>query len=371
VSFVAGSERVAGAGVTVVHLLATAEPAGTGHVRIVQGLGAGLDRERFRVVAVFVKGDGPLAAELMRDGVPSTVLSAGAGEPGLGAVIELWRLLRHLRPDIVHRHVGGPKLHALVRRTTNARVIAHLHGTVSETDDLNPAQYVSRGADCVIATSHAVAAQAPGPCHVIYPGVRAPAGETTLRPAHGGEIPVIGVASRLEPVKGISHLIRALAKLQATVGPVRLEIAGDGSQREALLAEARRQGVADGVVMLGWRADLAADLARWRVFAQPSLSEGFGIAALEAMAAGLPVVATRVGGVPELVEDGRTGWLVAPADPPALAARIGELLSDRNAAQAMGDAGRQRALRDFSESSMVQATQEVYERVLASRPARG
>ena len=105
-------------------------------------------------------------------------------------------------------------------------------------------------------------------------------------------------------------------------------------------------------------------MAGWDVFVQPSLDEGFPIATLEAMAAGLPVVASAVGGLLELVQDGETGWLVAAASPGELATRLRELISDERRREAMGIAGRQRALRDFSIAKMVEQTVAVYDGLL-------
>jgi glycosyltransferase involved in cell wall biosynthesis len=119
------------------------------------------------------------------------------------------------------------------------------------------------------------------------------------------------------------------------------------------------------VEFLGWRDDVEALLHRWDVFVMPSLEEGFGIAALEAMAAGLPVVATAVGGIPELVKDGETGWLVPPADPQALAGRLRSLLRDSGLRQAMGIAGHSRAQDHFSMDRMVENVSKIYDGILS------
>jgi glycosyltransferase involved in cell wall biosynthesis len=167
-------------------------------------------------------------------------------------------------------------------------------------------------------------------------------------------------------MKGIVYLIRAFAHLRTEFPQLRLEIAGLGSEQAVLEREVRTLGVQDGVTFLGWRADLAPVLAGWDIYVQPSVVEPFGLAALEAMAAGLPVVATTAGGLTELVEDGRTGWLVSAGNPQGLAGRIRELLLDPMQRRAMGEAGHVRARERFSSDRMAAEISEIYESLLAA-----
>jgi glycosyltransferase involved in cell wall biosynthesis len=248
-------------------------------------------------------------------------------------------------------------------------MVVHLHGRVVESKGPHPIPVRIPGADVVIATSRAVAdwAVGVGP-HVIYPGVEVPDDEgrgTGIAPVSTAR--VIGTAGRLVPIKGIVYLIRAFASLRVEMPGLRLEIAGSGPERTAIENESQLHGLTDCVTFLDWQAELAPVFAGWDVFALPSLEEGFGIAALEAMAAGLPVVATAVGGVPELVEDGRTGWLVPPANPDALADRLRDLLLDPEKRRAMGAAGQARARESFSVERMVTAISEIYEQLLEAR----
>jgi len=175
---------------------------------------------------------------------------------------------------------------------------------------------------------------------------------------------VLGTAGRLVPLKGIIYLIRALAVLHKDSPGVRLEIAGSGPERSALEHEIHLQRLEDRVSFLGWQAELERLMATWDIYVQPSLGEPFGIAALEAMAAGLPVVATAAGGLPELVEDGRTGWLVPPCDPVALADRIRVLLLNPDQQRSMGSAGRKRAREAFSVDRMVNEISSIYDELL-------
>jgi glycosyltransferase involved in cell wall biosynthesis len=235
---------------------------------------------------------------------------------------------------------------------------------------------LARGADATIATSRAVAARVPWAYPtVIYPAVDPwphpgpnpspasplPLGEGRVRasPGQSEEAPIVGTAARLVPIKGLDVLVRAVA----TLPNARLEIAGDGPERARLERLARELGTADRITFLGWQDDLAECFARWTLASVASRDEGFGIAALEAMAAGLPVVASRVGGIPELVEHERSGLLVPPGDIAALANALGELTADPQRAAAMGAAARERAAA-FRPERLVAAVAAVYERLL-------
>jgi glycosyltransferase involved in cell wall biosynthesis len=215
-------------------------------------------------------------------------------------------------------------------------------------------------ADRVVALSQAVAVNVAGVNpHVVYHGIRIP--EQASQRRNSGRSMVLGVASRLVPVKGIVYLIRALAFLRNEFPDVRLEIAGAGSDENLLRREAHALGVDGAVVFAGWQPDVWPWLARWDIFVQPSLVEGFGMAALEAMAAGLPVVGTSVGGLPELIEDGWTGFLVPPANAMALAGRLRDLLLDPDRRRAMGAAGQARVRQRFSAERMTAELAGIYD----------
>lgn len=140
-------------------------------------------------------------------------------------------------------------------------------------------------------------------------------------------------------------------------------LVGDGPWRPTLEHQARMLGVTEFVHFAGVRNDIPALLAASDLFCLPSRTEGLGIAAIEAMASGLPVVASRVGGLPEVVEDGVTGLLVPPDDTAALAEALVRILEDRHRAAQMGDAGRTRAKQHFDSRAMIAATYAVYAEV--------
>jgi len=350
----------------VLHLLGTARPEGTGIARIVSGLAGGLDPARYRLHAWFLGDEGPLVDELRRAGASVRVVNwqRGARDP-VGAARFL-HALRGQKFAIIHQHFGGRSVRWIGRRATRATLITHLHGGAPESRSWHRRCRVGHGRDVIIANSRAVASRMVGASPVvIYPGVDT--GD------HGGAAPpvttrprstVVGTACRLVPAKGVRSLVQALATLRREAPDVRLEIAGSGPDQAAIEHEIQSLGLADRVRMLGWRSDVASLMSKWDVYVQPSLDEGFGIAVLEAMAVGLPVIATAAGGLPELVEQGRTGWLVAPGDSDALAERLRALVLDSERRRAMGAAGKARARDSFSSDQMVSEIARLYDNLV-------
>jgi glycosyltransferase involved in cell wall biosynthesis len=174
---------------------------------------------------------------------------------------------------------------------------------------------------------------------------------------------LVVAVGNLYPVKDHATLVRALARLPHA----RVAIAGRGDEEARLRALATELGVADRLHLLGLRDDVDTVLAAADVFVQPSLSEGLPLAVLEAMAAGLPVVATRVGGVAEAVRDGETGYLVPSADPPALADALAKVLGSEDRGAAFGARGRMRAEQEFSIGVMAERYRNLYLRRLPSQ----
>jgi len=178
------------------------------------------------------------------------------------------------------------------------------------------------------------------------------------------EVINVGCLAVLEERKGIDFLLQAAARLQSQGVRLNWLIGGDGSQRGALASKARALGLDERVNFLGFVSKPEDFLARIDIFVMPSLFEGLGVAALEAMAAGKPVVATRVGGLAESVLDGRTGILVAPRDSSGLADAIARLAGDPPLAQRMGFQGRQRVLEKFTLTQMAAQNEAYYYELL-------
>jgi glycosyltransferase involved in cell wall biosynthesis len=182
---------------------------------------------------------------------------------------------------------------------------------------------------------------------------------------------IVGVVARLEPEKGHPTLLEAWPAVIRSVPDVYLLIVGEGSRRDALEAQARELRIAHRVVFTGRRDDVPAVTAALDVAVLPSYREAQGLTILEAMALSRPVVASNVGGIPEMIEDGVTGLLVPPHDPAALAAAIVRLLTDHPFADTLGRAGHDLVHERFCIELMVAAVEDIYEEgARAVRPSR-
>lgn len=302
----------------------------------------------------------------------------------LRALGGVWRAIRRVRPDIVHTHTSKAGfIGRLAARLAGVRRIVHtphghiFHGYFTGASTrlfVAMERLATRFTERITVLTDAEAAQhlalgigRPEQFVTIPSGVdlaeaRARAADAPrVRRALGieGDALLMGTVSRLVPIKGLTHLVAALPEILRRCPQAHLAVAGDGPERSALAAQAGALGVADRVCFLGFREDVPAVVGALDLFVLPSLNEGLGKVLVTAMALGVPVLATKVGGVPEVVEDGRQGLLVPPADPAALAKAAITLLEDRAAAAARGAAGRIRAER-FSAEVMLDRLAALY-----------
>ncbi len=351
----------------VLHVLATAQEKGAGIGRMVRAFALALDPGRYRVHAWFLGGDGVLAAQFRAAAISVRTFQWNGDRRDVTGLSTFWRRLRKEHFSIVHTHFGGRAVPFLVRSALRTKIVLHLHAGGAESGDPGPIVVRPWAADRVVAVSRAVARVVVGPQpNVVYYGIEIPDEGRPFPLPVGGRPLVLGTAGRLVPIKGVVHLIRALALLRHEFPEVHLEVAGAGPEQTTLHEEATALGLAECITFVGWHTPIWPLFARWDIFVQPSLDDASPMAVIEAMAAGLPVVGTSVGGLPELIDDGRTGYVVPPADAPALAGRCRDLLLDTERRRAMGDAGQVRARERFSVDRMAAELTGIYDQLLGA-----
>jgi glycosyltransferase involved in cell wall biosynthesis len=349
--------------VSVLHVLGTGDRHGSGLARTVFNLADNLDPASWRTGVVFLREDGPIGASFRKMDIAAEAARWHSGVRDPAGLRRFASCVREFGPQIVHFHAGGRLARIVARAASRARIIAHYHSIFEETGADRARS--SAGADVIIANSRATAATVRN-AHpvVVYQGV-------TVRPrvprATEGSVRV-GTAARLVTVKGLPTLLQAFARARDAIArekiDLTLDIAGDGPQKSALEEEIESLGLADSVRLLGWRDDIPRFLGAWDLYVQSSNAEGFGLSVMEAMAAGLPVIATNVGGLPELVEEKATGLLVNAGDPVAMGDAIAALAPDARRRALMGARGRERVMRYFSIEKEVRSIRDVYNRLL-------
>ena len=303
--------------------------------------------------------EGPLRKWMESSGVPAQVIPwSGTRRDGMGA-FRVWRWIKSLRPDLVQLHHGGNLVRLVCRWAGVRPLVQHLHSEVVEPDLTPLSTHNLRYADAIIACSRAAAEKLnDARVRVIYAGIDVPA-EPPAAPPIGGPLR-IGVLGRLVPLKNVDAIIRAAAALRAQSVDVEVEIAGRGPSEPELRQLAADLDPEPYVKFLGWREDTRSLLGQWHLIAMPSSTEGFPVAVLEAMAAGRAVVASRVGGIPEIVEDGVTGLLMDPGNAEQLSVALSRLAHNRLLLESMGRAGWQRVGKNFSIDAMVRDTRALY-----------
>lgn len=324
---------------------------------------------------------------MRRQGVPVHTVDAPRTPVSPGLIRRLSNEIHAFRPDVVHTHLIHADLHGQLaawrRGVPGVSSVHSVHDFYRREPYRSATRLAARLAARTIAISGFTAE------FLIHNRI---VGRERLRVVHYGIDPsgwavadqardegrrdfglppdgmVVGIASRLIDGKGHVDAIKAMQLLDASAAGVTLAIAGEGPEEDALRRIAGELG-GNLVRFLGFVSDVprfmnAADILCFPT--RPSLGEGFGLAALEAMAAGRPVIASTVASLPEIVEEGHTGLLVPSADPAALADAIGHLAMDPDDRDRMGRAARARAIEHFSLERMVERTEDVYEEAAAS-----
>jgi glycosyltransferase involved in cell wall biosynthesis len=345
-----------------------------------------LNYDRFApTVACFYGGDSPLARDIRLLGVPVIDLGMRA-KWRLDGFWRLYRALRRERPFIIHASLFHANIPArLLGRLAGVPVIITWRQNISIGGQWR--ERINRWtaplddhvtAVCQLARQAEIEGTAvpPHKISLVYNcidpapfAVDKAAKRTKIRQEFNipATAPLIGMVGRLHPQKGVQHLLDALLRIREQLPKTRLLIAGEGELRGELQAQAQELGLSASVVFTGARSDVPDILAAIDLFVLPSLWEGLPLAVLEAMAAELPVVATAVGGVPELVVDGETGRLVVPGDATALAQAIVSTLAHPAQAATMGAAGRARVVSEFGAESITRQVESLYTRLAAQK----
>jgi glycosyltransferase involved in cell wall biosynthesis len=342
------------------------------------GLLSRMDRERYDV-SVVALSNGSATRKISRLGVPVHVIE----EPDDDLAVDL--LADHLatvEPEVVHQHmyraevIGTRAVLRLAERGyRRPYVVSTVHSSrIRSGEDRERLRELTPSMDRLIAVSRAIVAKIAdergglAPVDLVYNGVDLDRYDKqepccTLHEEYGMEpgAQTVGVVARLEPEKGHPTLLDAWPAVLRACPQTYLLIVGEGSRHDALEAQARELRIAHRVVFTGRRDDIPAVTAALDVAVLPSYREAQGLTILEAMALSRPVVASNVGGIPEMVEDGVTGILVPPHDAPALATAITRLLRDHPFADTLARAGHDLVHDRFCIQLMVNAVESIYD----------
>jgi glycosyltransferase involved in cell wall biosynthesis len=342
-------------GLSIVHVLSSFGMGGQERVALDLAAGQRALGHQVLTVSLAPLPDGPLAGEFRAKGLETATLPKRSGRD-LRLMAELGRLFRHRAADVVHTHNPQPLLFAsLPARATGAALIHTKHGVNPD----NRRRLAMRRVAGRLAGAFVAVAAPTDRLHIIPNGIDLdrfgpdPEAREAIRAelAIPAEAFAVGTVGRLFREKGHAYLIRSVEPLLGD--RFHLIITGEGPERDALAAKVRVLARPDCVHLTGNRRDVPRLLAALDVFALTSVGEGLPLVIPEAMAAGLPVVSTAVGGIPQVVVAGETGFLVEYGDEEALGGHLRSLDLDRELARKCGEAGRARALDRYSSRRMV------------------
>jgi lipopolysaccharide/colanic/teichoic acid biosynthesis glycosyltransferase/glycosyltransferase involved in cell wall biosynthesis len=364
-------------------------------------LTAGLDPDRFSTTLVTGSenpGEGSFLDLAKSRGVEPVRIPDIVGEAtfklrDLRALLALYRLMRRERPQIVHTHTAkAGSLGRVAAWLAGVPVIVHTyHGHVLHGYYRPLVTWLLRRMERALArlTDQIIAVSEQVKLDLVRYRV-APADRISVVPLglhlepfldngnHRGafrrelglndQVGLVGIVGRIFPIKNHALFLESAARVAAEDGTARFVVVGDGALRHEMEGRAGRLGVADRVIFTGWRHDLPKVYRDLDVLVVSSRNEGTPVSAIEAMASGCPVVATRVGGLPDLVDDGASGYLVPSDDPAALTAGILRVLRDREGARRMGRTARTRVDARFHAARLVRDIERLYDDLIARGP---
>lgn len=339
---------------------------------------------RFEPVILCLHSAGPIGEEIRKTGVEFHVLGVTPGVRRPWHVIDVERALTSLRADIVHTFLLTASLYGRFAAMM-ARVPIIIGTEVNIYENKNPRhiameRWLMAKTDRVVVSAESVrdfyidqVGADPGKIDVIYNAVdwaqlATTADRASVRAEFGvpETAPLASIIARLTEQKAHAHLFEAMAKTSG-LAQLHLLVVGDGHLRSALEMLSSSLGLSDRIRFLGARRDLGNILSASDMFVMPSLWEGLPLSMVLAMGGGLPVVATRVAGIPEVVADGETGLLVPPADPVQLGQALLRLVQDAALGKRMGAAARARVLPRFGVDGYVASVTNLYDQLLTEK----
>ena len=365
---------------TILHTIDTTGPGGAETVFI--DLATSLPENKYRSVVV-IRGRGWVYDELCRRGVEPILLDA-KGSFNWRYLKALATLIRHEKVDLIQSHLLGSNVYcALAGLITRKPVVATFHGAVDigENERLKSLKFgaINMGASSIVAVSDSlrenIVKRTPlrnSKTCVVYNGIdtadfnRASSDRLRKKMGWNDSDIIIGSLGNIRTAKSYDVLLRAAALLKDQTTHFHFVIAGQGKGDlyDDLLKLRDELELGDSVHFLGFNDDPAEFLSNLDMFLLSSTSEGFSIATIQAMAAGLPVVATRSGGPQEIITHEINGWLVNPGDPQLIADALEKLGSDNELRQRLAQSGQKHAVNTFDAKNMISAYEAIYQRFL-------
>ena len=361
--------------VRVLHVISSLTVGGA--ERLVVSAARGLSPDRFDHQICCLSERGPLADEAAAAGIPVFCIGTFPGLSHPVAFARLLALIRRARPRVVHTHLQAANLYG--RLAAWLAQVPVLIATEHNVYVGKPRRYVvverwlARETDVLIAVSENVrrflAEQLgvpPATVRVVRNGAAALApssariAELRARLERAGARPVVATVASLTAKKGHAFLFEAVARLRSQNIACTLVLAGEGPERQRLQATMERLGLTEFVHFLGSDSDVGSVLAVADLIVLPSVVEGLPLALLEAMLAGKPVVATAVGGIPEVIVSGDNGLLVPPCDEAALADAIERVLQSPEVGERIGARGRCTVQQHFTEAAYLRSLEAIY-----------
>jgi len=345
-----------------------------------------LDRGRFYPIVCCMGSQGALGKEIEQMGVEMIVLNRRHKREGRpAAIVAMAKVMKERKVQIVHTHMYHGNTYGRI-----AALIAGVPVIISTVHTINSHRgfkrhllnrLLSRYTDRIIAVSKAVRRDLIEQDHIpkdkialLYNGIDYKRFQSSISKEEAkkrlgfmeSEF-IIGTVGRLEPPKGQRYLLEAASDLLKEFPQIRLLLIGDGKLRRTLEDHGNQLGLQGKQTYLGIRRDIPQILRAMDIFVLPSIREGLPIALLEAMASGCPCIASAVGGVPEVIEEQRSGLLVSPADTQGLKKALKKILSDRSFGALLGKAGMEKIRKIFNQDIIVRMLEDIYNGLLVEK----